>query len=198
MWYIIRHGQTLENALRIQQGHYDSLLSLRGINQAQSIAYRMLDSNENFLEYKFITSPLARARHTTQIILETLHIAQHIKPIIEPMLINRSKGIFDGIDKDKIQTLYPDEYAKREQDVWNYIPPNATESKSDSVIRIQKFIDKYKNENKVVIVAHRGINYFIREILQGKTLEDIKNSTLKPDKSQNNFYLWNKKEMIRL
>ena len=75
MWYMIRHGQTLENKLSIQQGQIDTLLSLKGIVQAQSIGYRLLDFNENFEEYEFISSPLARTRHTLQIIIEILNIS---------------------------------------------------------------------------------------------------------------------------
>ena len=105
MWYMIRHGQTLENKLSIQQGQIDTLLSLKGIVQAQSIGYRLLDFNENFEEYEFISSPLARTRHTLQIIIEILNIS-NAKIITEPLLINRGKGILEGKFKNQIEDIF--------------------------------------------------------------------------------------------
>ncbi len=191
MWYIIRHGQTLENNLGIQQGQADSLLTLKGIIQAQSIAYRLLEQNENFNNFKFLSSPLARARHTLQIIMEIVGVAGKINPIVEPLLINRNKGILQNIEKEKLKDIFPEEYNKREIDPWNYIAPGASESKYQSCKRIEKFIEKYKDEKNLVIVAHRGINSMLRQLLNGATIEDIKNNGENPDKSQNYFYIWN-------
>lgn len=198
MWYIIRHGQTLENNLGIQQGQNQSLLTLKGIVQAQSIAYRLLEQESDFSKFKFISSPLARTRHTLQIIMEILGVSEKIEPIIEPLIINRNKGILQGIAKDKVKELFPEEYKKREKDKWNYMEPGATESKCQSCERLQKFIEKYKNEENLVIVGHRGINAMLRQLLDGLTLEEIKNAETKPDKSQNYFYTWDRKKINRI
>ena len=48
MWYVMRHGQTFSNANKIMQGRSESLLSLKGIDQSKSIAYRLLDTGEDF------------------------------------------------------------------------------------------------------------------------------------------------------
>lgn len=198
MWYIIRHGQTLENNLGIQQGQNESLLTLKGINQAQSIGYRLAEQNEDFLKYKFISSPLARTRHTLQIIMEALGVSGKIAPIIEPMLINRGKGILQGVQKDKMKIKFPEEYKKREADPWNYIAPGATESKYQSCKRVEQFIEKYKNEENLVIVGHRGINSFLRKLLKGTTIEKMIEVRIEPDKSQCYFYAWDGKEMKRI
>ncbi len=191
MWYIIRHGQTLENNLGIQQGQAESLLTLKGIVQAQSIGYRLLEQNENFENFKFLSSPLVRTRQTLQIIMEIIGVAGKINPIVEPLIINRNKGILQNVKKQELKNLFPEEYKKREEDPWNYIAPGATESKCQSCIRLQNFIEKYKNEKNLVIVGHRGINSMLRQLLSGSTVEDIKNNDEEPDKSQNYFYTWN-------
>lgn len=198
MWYIIRHGQTLENNLGIQQGQTQSLLTLKGIVQAQSIGYRLLEQDEDFSKFKFISSPLARTRHTLQIIMEILGVSEKIEPIIEPLIINRNKGLMQGVPKNKIKELFPEEYEKREMDSWNYIAPGATESKYQSCKRLQEFIEKYKDEENLVMVGHRGINGMIRQLLDGMTLDKIKNAEIKPDRSQNYFYTWDNKEMKRI
>ena len=198
MWYIIRHCQTLENNLDIQQGQTESLLTLKGIIQAQSIGYRLLEQEKNFENFKFLSSPLCRTRHTLQIIMEILGVADKITPIVEPMLINRGKGVLQGIPKEKIKDLFPEEEAKRTEDSWNYIAPNATESKCQSCQRIQKFIDKYKDEKNLVIVGHRGINNFLRRLLSGETLDNIRDNRGEIDKSQNYFYTWDGKKIDRI
>ncbi len=198
MWYIIRHGQTLENNLGIQQGQTQSLLTLKGIVQAQSIGYRLLEQNEDFLKFKFISSPLVRARHTLQIIMEILGVSGKIEPIVEPLIINRSKGILQGIPKEKVKELFPEEYEEREKDPWNYIAPGATESKCQSCKRLQEFIEKYKNEENLIMVGHRGINSMIRQLLDGLTPDEIKEAEIKPDKSQNYFYTWDRKKLNRI
>ncbi len=193
MWYMIRHGQTLENKLSIQQGQIDTLLSLKGIVQAQSIGYRLLDFNENFEEYEFISSPLARTRHTLQIIIEILNIS-NAKIITEPLLINRGKGILEGKFKNQIEDLFIKECKEKEKEDWNYIPPEATESRYNAYERILKFIDKYKNHKNLIIVSHSGMLKMLRETLSGKTFEEIKSNN-KLDKNQNYFYRWDEKNI---
>lgn len=188
MWFIIRHAQTLENSRGIQQGQMESLLSLKGIVQAQSIAYRLLDfKEENFEEYEFISSPLTRTRHTLQIIMEVLNIKDK-NPIMEPLLLSRNKGIFQGLEKDKIKEIYPEEYKKMEQDKWNYIPPEATESKNDTYNRIKDFIEKYKDHKNVILVTHGSITKMVKEeLLNIKGAGNLNNNFTK---NQNYFYCW--------
>lgn len=190
MWFIIRHGQTLENKLGIHQGQIDSLLSLKGIVQSQSIGYRLLDFKENFDEYEFISSPLIRTKHTLQIIMEILNTKEkNIK--IESLLVNRNKGILQGIAKSELKKEYPIEYEKMIKDSWNYIPPQATESKYDSYKRVLNFIEKYKNHKNIVIVSHGSITKMLREILSGMTIEQIMVLDKDLSKNQNYFYCWN-------
>lgn len=197
MWFIIRHAQTLENSLGIQQGQMDSLLSLKGIIQAQSIAYRILDfKEENFEDYDFITSPLTRTRHTLQIIMEILNIKDK-KPIIEPLLSSRNKGIFQGLEKDKIKDIYPEEYAKMQKDMWNYIPPQATESKNDTYNRIKDFIEKYKDHKNVILITHGSITKMIKEELLDMKFHN-NNSNNDFTKNQNYFYCWDGDTMEKI
>ena len=201
MWFFTRHGETLYNTLGIQQGHTDvSFLTLKGIIQAQSFAYRILDKETDFSKYKFISSPLIRTRHTLQIIMEVLHVAGKIDPIVEPLLIDKNKGSFENILKQKIKELYPDEIIKAEKDYWNYLEPNATESRLDVLKRAEQFIEKYKNEENLIIVTHNSLVKYLTLFLSGKTLEEISSGDAKIKKTvnQNYFYLWNKENIEKL
>jgi len=198
MWYIIRHGQTLENRLNIQQGQTESLLTLKGIIQAQSIGYRLLEQDENFSDYTFVSSPLARARHTLQIIMEILSVSNEKQAVVEQLLINRNKGILQGVDKNKIKELFSEEFKKRESNQWTYKAPNGGESKEESYLRVKKFIEKYKNQKNLIIVGHRNINWMIQEILKGSSMNEIKNNSNKKEKSQNYFYCWNGEKITKI
>ena len=92
MWFICRHGETLHNKLKIKQGRYPSLLTLKGIDQIKSIAYRILDYEQDFSNYELITSPMARTRHSMQIIQEVLGITD--KKVIEEELITETDQFF--------------------------------------------------------------------------------------------------------
>ena len=198
MWFIIRHAQTLENSLGIQQGQMESLLSLKGIVQSQSIAYRLLDfKDEDYNNYDFISSPLPRTRHTLQIIMEVLNVVNK-KPILEPLLSSRNKGIFQGLEKDKIKEIYPEEYAKMQKDMWNYIPPEATESKNDTYNRIKEFIEKYKDHKNVILVTHGSITKMIKQELLDMKFQGSESSNNNFTKSQNYFYCWDGDKMEKI
>ena len=198
MWFIIRHGQTLENSLGIQQGQIESLLSLKGVVQAQSIAYRLLDfKNEDYNTYDFISSPLPRTRHTLQIIMEILNVINK-KPILEPLLLSRNKGIFQGLEKNEIKDIYPEEYAKMEKDNWNYIPPKATESKNDTYNRAKQFIEKYKDHKNIIIVTHGSLTKMIKQELLNIKFQNKENLYDSFTKNQNYFYCWDGEKMEKI
>ncbi len=86
--YVIRHGETYWNAERKMQGHQGSDLNENGIRLAGKTA-------EGLKEVPFdlcITSPLIRARHTAEIIMEGRN-----KPILEDArLMELGFGIWEG------------------------------------------------------------------------------------------------------
>jgi probable phosphoglycerate mutase len=190
MWYIIRHGQTLSNDLSIKQGHKPSLLTLKGISQAQSYGNRLAETNEDFTEYKFLVSPLIRTRHTMQIILEILDLKK-VVPFEEELLISRSKGILEGLNREELEKKYPDELEKQKNDKWNYFPPEG-ESRNSCFNRVKTFIKKYEREKNLVIVTHSGLVRLLNHILVGKSLKEIKIGigTETVSTSQNYFYFW--------
>jgi len=196
-WYIIRHGQTLENSLHIQQGSTASLLTLQGIDQAKSIGLRLKEREEDFSQFKFLCSPLIRTRHTMQIIIEVLGLGGKIKPIVEPLIVNTCKGILENVKKDEIKNLFPEEYKKKQDDPWNYVPPGG-ESKASCFERLKEFTEKYKDEKHLVIVGHRGVNRRLLGILLNHSAEDVKNSFGDEFKSQNYFYLFTGKDLVKI
>lgn len=195
MWYIIRHGETSHNKLGIKQGHYPSILNMKGIKQSRSIGNQLLELEGSLDKYKFISSPLLRTRQTVDIIMNILDIKQ--EPIHEDLIISRSKGIFENISKDFIKENFADELKKRDEDHWNYAPPSG-ESFAEMYERILKFLDKYKEEKNLVVVLHGSGSPILRGLLNKKEKDVIIKG--KSSHKQNCFYKWdgNKIEKIKI
>lgn len=194
--YIVRHCETLGNKLKRMGGETEVLLTLKGINQAQSIGHRLLNEKEDFSKYMFVSSPLARTRHTLQIIMEILGVVE--KNIVEePLLKTKFKGIFENMAKQDIEKMYPEEIIKKSKDPWNWCPPGNGESFASEFKRAKEFIEKYKNEKNMIICSHEGVCSVLKEIFDGKSDEEIKKmrSSLKYD--QNYFYSYSEKDGVK-
>ena len=164
MWYIFRHGETTYNKHKIVQGYVrDSFLTLAGATQAHmnGIKLRQLEPNTDFHNYKFICTPLERTYHTCQLIMESLGIMDMF-PTIEESLISRDKGTAERTEgeKNKVPKL---------EKTWNF-EANGGETYKETYIRISQFIEKHKNEQNVVIVAHKGVNRNLMYLLK-KSME---------------------------
>lgn len=193
MWYIIRHGETSHNKLRIKQGHYPSVLNMKGIKQSRAIAKKLAELEENFDNFKFVVSPLLRTRQTIEIIMHILNIKS--EAVHEDLIISRNKGIFENLPKKFVEENFPVEIAKRDADHWNYTPPSG-ESPSEVYERIVKFYNKYKDEENLVIVLHGGGSPLLRGIIESKSkIKLIKGAS---SHKQNCFYRWDGEKVIKI
>ena len=88
--YVVRHGQTNWNVENRFQGHTNTHLTELGKKQAENLALSLKDIHLDAI----LSSPLQRAIDTASIINQYKHL-----PIsIEPRLIERSFGDFEGLD----------------------------------------------------------------------------------------------------
>lgn len=160
----------MHNRNKIKQGNYASLLTLKGIDQAKSVAYRLQKLDLNLSEYTMVVSPLVRTRHTAQIIREILGY-DGINLVEEDLILERNAGIFTNVPKsvikEKIQNL--DTESKK----WDFKFENG-ESREDLYIRLQKFCEKYKDQKNLIIITHGRTGQILKECLLKTSLEEIK------------------------
>lgn len=98
--YLARHGQNVDNANGILNGHRDLPLTELGRQQAEELARVIKD-----LGIKFdcvYTSPLSRAVDTALVTTTLLGLS---KPVVMPSLIERDFGIMTGKKIAEIDTL---------------------------------------------------------------------------------------------
>lgn len=88
--FLIRHGETEENRLRILQGHLPGTLTPEGIRQARERAEDLANAEAPF--DLLLCSDLLRARRTADIIGARLHLA--VRPT--PLLRERDWGSITG------------------------------------------------------------------------------------------------------
>jgi probable phosphoglycerate mutase len=158
---LIRHGETVWNALQKVQGQIDIQLNEEGIAQALQLAQKI---DEIINQYAVIyCSKLQRAFQTANIIRGN---HSHI-PIIEDRRLNsRDLGDFSGRTLEEIKAEDPIIFEKWRGGDPSFRPPNG-ESTKEMLSRTQDFIrnlkTEYKSTSKIFIVSHReNIGAFFR------------------------------------
>ncbi len=86
--YLVRHGETADNAAHIMQGQTPGELNDKGIAQAEEVAARMADHPIDV----FVSSDLKRSIQTCEIIARP----HHAEVITTPLLRERDWGSFTG------------------------------------------------------------------------------------------------------
>ena len=158
----------------------------------KSIGYRLSNFDENFNNYKIISSPMIRTRHSSQIIAEILNITD--TQIIEEDLINEiDVGDLTNIKKTIIAEKYPNLEKEKEKDLLNFRSPNG-ESNHEVFLRVKEFCNKYKEEKNLIIVTHGVCVQFITHILENKD----KTEFTKGKTDQNYFFSWDRNNVKKI
>ena len=141
--YVVRHGETMENANNCLVGRINSSLTIKGREQAKQVSNYFKDKKIDLI----VSSPLDRCKETAQIISNNTLI------IYSDKLLGRDHGEFTGKPRNSINF---DEY-------WNYnknIQYEKAECVKDLYNRVATLIkelkEKYKDKN-IIIVTHSGI-----------------------------------------
>lgn len=155
--YLVRHGETVDNARRIMQGQTQGQLNDNGIRQAEEVAERMRKE----LIDAFVSSDLRRSIHTCEIIAQP-HKAS---VVTTPLLRERDWGAFTG-------KYIPDLSNLNDPTLW----PNDIESLDAMKVRAKEFlawIRKTYPGQRVLAVGHGIINKAIQSVFFDKPMKEI-------------------------
>ena len=151
--YLVRHGETVDNANQIMQGQTQGELNDNGIKQAQQFSdewkYKAIDV--------IIASDLKRSIDTARIIAEP----HNLEVITTPLLRERDWGGFTG-------RFIPD----LKGEVW----PDDIETLENLLSRAGEFIAYVKQTfpgKKVLAVGHGIINKAIQSVYFKKPMNEI-------------------------
>ncbi|MBK8255184.1 MAG: histidine phosphatase family protein [Polyangiaceae bacterium] len=161
----VRHGETLQNKLRIFQGQSGAGLTEKGREQAGLLAARLRATRVAFSA--LYTSDLERAAETASILGDALGLI----PKAHPGLREVALGRWEGLHEDEIRAAMPEEWA-----AWRNgedIARGGGECLADVTARMARAAEEIATEHEgrtVVLVSHgAAIKSFAAHVLSTKT-----------------------------
>jgi 2,3-bisphosphoglycerate-dependent phosphoglycerate mutase len=146
---LLRHGESIGNALGYHQGQSEFPLTEKGQAQAKSLADRWL--SEGVLFDYVVASPQPRARQTAEIIADVLGLQVEF----DPVWMERDNGVYAGLhmDEAKIRYPYPDYISLYDR------TGKTGESEWELYLRGGRAIQSilHRSPGRYLIVSHGGI-----------------------------------------
>lgn len=165
--YFVRHGETVWNFERRLQGRLDSPLTDLGRVQAKKNGETLRELVGP--DITFISSPMGRARATTEIIRETMGISRE-GYVVDPRLAEISLGDWDGLTFNEVQTRFAEQWRAREAALWTYVPPGG-ESYQDTSSRLRAWLSDLSGN--AVVVGHGIVGKILRGLNLGLSSQEI-------------------------
>jgi broad specificity phosphatase PhoE len=159
---LVRHAETESNTRKILQGHADTPLTARGLEQAGRLAQRLTGRRIDAV----YSSDLLRARRTAEIVMQGRDVVMQF----DERLRERCFGEFQGRAVSDLESALKASGLTR--DVFR---PVAGENYGDVEVRISAFLEHACARHAgstVLVVSHSGTNRVIlRKLLQRSTGE---------------------------
>lgn len=136
--YLIRHGETVDNARQIMQGQTQGMLNENGIRQAEAVSLRLASEPIDAV----VASDLHRAVQTAEIIARP----HHLSVATTPLLRERDWGAFTGrFIPDLKGLMWPDDV-------------ESEEAMMQRAVECLEYITATYPNQRVVAVGHGIIN----------------------------------------
>ena len=155
--YLVRHGETVDNANQIMQGQTQGELNENGLRQARELSESWKDREIDVV----LASDLKRSMDTARIIAEP----HQLEVLTTPLLRERDWGSFTGRFIPSLKG-----------EVW----PDDIETLENLLSRAGEFITYVKTTfpgKKVLAVGHGIINKAIQAVYYGKSMSEIQKMT---------------------
>lgn len=168
--YFCRHGETEANVQgRFQGRTKDTPLTRRGLDQARTIAKLLALHAPDVNQLHSVASPLARARHTMEVIRAQLGLPPK-SYAIEPRIMEIDLGQWDGLTQAQARALDPPAYDAREADKWDVRVPGG-ENYADVAKRCQSWVADLKADT--FAVSHGAFTRILRGLFGGMTWKQM-------------------------
>jgi phosphoserine phosphatase len=149
-FYIVRHGETQWNLEGRIQGHIDTELTDKGVEQARLASER--------LKHERIDAVFASDKKRATKTGETIAAAHGLDVETTPLLREAYLGEWQGLSMSEVAERYPEEYAKYRADSIANRPPGA-EYLQDVIKRCDEFLKQVlakHPEQYIAVAAHGG------------------------------------------
>ncbi|TDL27187.1 bifunctional 6-phosphofructo-2-kinase/fructose-2,6-bisphosphate 2-phosphatase [Rickenella mellea] len=143
--FFSRHGESQYNVAGKIGG--DSSLSLRGLQYAKALPALITDNIGD--------APLTVWTSTLQRTIQTAQELPYNK-LTWKSLDELDAGVCDGMTYDEIEATYPEDFANRDEDKFNY-RYRGGESYRDVVVRLEPVIMELERQENILIIGHQAI-----------------------------------------
>ncbi len=152
--FLIRHGDSRQDAVKRYIGQTDPALNADGIQQAQWCRRQLASVDFSHM----YSSDLKRCRQTAHIITREDFSKVHMTTRLREIHL----GAWENQPVDDIRKRFPEAYQQRGKQLDTYPPPGG-ESFSDLTQRIIPFFEQIagQNDGNILIVTHAGVNRVI-------------------------------------
>ena len=162
--YLVRHGQSEGNLKNLWYGSSDLPLTELGRHQARQAGEKLREID---LPVCYV-SPLIRARHTAELVLE----GRAVPMVVEPDLREQHMGLFEPKTVEEIRAEDPDFYRALMADWIHITPPEGEPFDTSLAPRVAKVLDRIVEKGEdCLIVAHNGPLVFAISYLLGLPIE---------------------------
>lgn len=172
-FYAIRHGQTAWNAEGRFQGLTDVPLSPEGYRQVSLCGARLAGLFQApgglAAPVRIITSPLARARATAEILREAIGLPP-TSLSGDPRLREAGFGRWEGLTTLEVKRTFPEERRRRRADRWTFAPPGG-QSYEDLARAMESLLAGLDGEEPTLLVTHSGNLRALMTLAGGMTRE---------------------------
>ena len=165
MIYLTRHGETIWNREGRIQGHLDSPLTPRGIEQAKRTGQRLRDLIEDPVAYRIVTSPLGRCRRTAFITAQALGCNTDGFEE-EPRLKEHGYGVWEGLTQAEIVARDGQRWRERAADRWNVRVPGG-ESYGLVAARVRTWLEETLESDRLIVISHATAGRILRGLYAG-------------------------------
>ena len=155
--FLVRHGETVDNANKIMQGQTQGQLNDEGVRQAEQLRDELAGEPLDAI----VASDLKRSVDTARILAEP----HGLEVVTTPLLRERDWGSFTG-------RYIPD----LKDEVW----PDDIETLEALQTRSRAFLDFIRNEyagKHVLAVGHGIVNKAIQAVFYGKQMREVERMT---------------------
>ena len=166
--YLIRHGETEDNAEARLTGQRDSPLTSRGVLQATTNG-RLLAELIDASACDFVASPLGRARRTMELVREAMGCAP-TNYRTDARLMEFDLGDWHGHPYEGERAFRKQHEALHGADAWHKPWPNG-ESRAQFFARVKDFLKTIDRDT--VIVSHGGTVRMMRAALLNLNVGDM-------------------------
>ena len=153
--YLVRHGQVVNHAAGVYNGHNDIELSELGVRQMESVAERL--RHENLMAV--YCSDLIRSRSGGEWVAREHGLDPHPSPTLREL----NFGLWAGLTFMEIEENYPGALEVRSRDLIHFRPPEgeSVEDMQRRVLPTVRSIMERHRGGRVALVAHGGVNRVI-------------------------------------